>query len=313
MTQNDYRRILKDKNIKFRPTLNLPKEVTFGIEIEYENVLNQLISTLLENEQKNDYSFSGWNNKKEIDLSERNNSQQLMNGEVNSPILNDNIRTWKNLRTVLSILNNNGAIITSQCGGHVNIGAHVLGYNIEYWRNFLLLWILYEKEIYKFSSGEFLKVRVRNDSTIDQITPPLIENLSTIVELGKNNNSIKIHDYLEECGIILLDKTHDVSLFNFVHPKFLSENRIEFRIPNGTLKEEIWQNYINFFARFLLACKKEMDVDKIVYNINHNNHSVLDLADYVFEDNIDKDNFLIQTLKTNPVYKKELPPHIKKY
>ena len=27
---------------------------------------------------------------------------------------------------------------------------------------------------------------------------------------------------------------------------------VEFRVPNGSLNEEIWQNYINFFAKFIL-------------------------------------------------------------
>ena len=51
----------------------------------------------------------------------------------------------------------------------------------------------------------------------------------------------------------------------------------------------------------------------MVYKINNNEHNAVELADYVFEDNIDKDNFLIQTLKTNKIYKKELPSHITHY
>ena len=111
-------------------------------------------------------------------------------------------------------------------------------------------------------------------------------------------------------GITLNDKIFDVSFAKVMKAKYAYDNRIEFRIPNGTLKEEIWQNYINFFVKFLIACKKELDVEEVVYKINNNEHSAIELADYVFEDNIDKDNFLIQTLKTNKIYKKELPPHI---
>ncbi len=311
MTENDYRRILKDKQIKYRETLNLPRDITFGVEIEYENVLNQLISTLLSMEEEYNPRFYDWINKREIDLSERNSDNRLMNGEINSPVSIDNIRAWKNLRTALNILDRSGAIVTNQCGGHVNIGAHVLGGNTTYWRNFLLLWVLYEKEIYKFSTGEFSQIRVRGDGVIDSISPILKDNLTLILEGEKNN--IPPHDYLKMIGFSLLDKNHDIGLTNFISTKFEVDNRIEFRIPNGTLKEEIWQNYINFFAKFLLACKKELDLDKIVYKILHNDHNSVELADYVFGDNIDKDNFLIQTIKTNPVYKKELPPHIEKY
>ena len=239
--------------------------------------------------------------------------ENLMNGEINSPVLKDNINTWKNLRIVLNILNKNNAVITNQCGGHVNVGTQVLGFNTVYWRNFLLLWLLYEKEIYKFSSGEFLKVRVRSESVIDRIVPLYKKNINVVLEASKIKYKIGLYKYLSSVGIPLNEKMLDVSFSNVDYSKYRYDNRIEFRIPNGSLKEEIWQNYINFFVKFLLACKKEFDVEKIVYKINHDDHNAIELADYVFEDNIDKDNFLIQALKTNKVYKKELPGHIEYY
>ena len=311
MNENDYKKILKDRRINYRPTLNLPKNLTFGVEIEYENVLNELVSNLLYEEEVFDRNFSNWINKTEIDLNYDNiEINKVMNGEINSPILRDNIKAWKDLRTVLNILNKNGAVVTNQCGGHVNIGAHILGSNITYWRNFLLLWILYEKEIYKFSSGEFSNIRVRESGIVDRLTPSLIKNILYISNTDKNKN---IFSYLNKSGISFLEKKHDVSFYNFKKFDYDLDNRIEFRIPNATLKEEIWQNYINFFAKFMIACKKELDVENILYKINNNQHNALELADYIFEDNIDKDNFLIQTLKTNKIYKKELMPHIQKY
>lgn len=311
MNENDYKKILKDRKINYRPTLNLPKNLTFGVEIEYENVLNELVSNLLYEEEVFDRNFSNWINKTEIDLNYDNiEINKVMNGEINSPILRDNIKAWKDLRTVLNILNKNGAVVTNQCGGHVNIGAHILGSNITYWRNFLLLWILYEKEIYKFSSGEFSNIRVRESGIVDRLTPSLIKNILYISNTDKNKN---IFSYLNKSGISFLEKKHDVSFYNFKKFDYDLDNRIEFRIPNATLKEEIWQNYINFFAKFMIACKKELDVENILYKINNNQYNALELADYIFEDNIDKDNFLIQTLKTNKIYKKELMPHIQKY
>ena len=175
----------------------------------------------------------------------------------------------------------------------------------------MLLWILYEKEIYKFSSGEFSKVRVRENGVIDGLTPTLKRNILYISNIDKGK--VDIFSYLKKSGISFTEKSNDVSFYHFKKFDYDVDNRIEFRIPNGTLKEEIWQNYINFFAKFMIACKKELDIDKVLYKIYHNEHSALELADYIFEDNIDKDNFLIQTLKTNKIYKKELIPHIEKY
>ena len=68
MNENDYKRILNDRKIKYRPTLNLPRNLTFGIEIQYENVQNELISNLLYEEEIFDINFSHWINKPEIDL-----------------------------------------------------------------------------------------------------------------------------------------------------------------------------------------------------------------------------------------------------
>ena len=311
MTEKDYRRELKGRLIKYRNSLNLPKDITFGVEIEYENMANELVTFFLNEQYYYNPNFKNWINKTEIDICVYNSYREIINGEVNSPILRDEISSWKNLKTALDILNRNNAIVTNWCGGHVNIGAHILGYNLEYWRNFLLLWMLYEKEIYQFSSGEYLKIRNRGNCVIERITPTLLNKINIILK----NNIYKdnIFDYLYDVSKELFDKTHDISLEKFSRKLYAENNRIEFRVPNVTIHEEIWQNYINFFAKFLLACKKELDVEKTIYKIKNNDHSAIELADYVFEDDIDKENFLIQTLKTNKVYEKQLPIHIERY
>ena len=303
MIVQNYRKKLKDELIEYRYNLDLPKELTFGIEIEYENIVNDTMSHLLDFESLFNSNLKKWENKREADINVRNKLDELMNGEVVSPILTDKISDWKNLKLVLNILKRNDAIITEKCGGHVNIGAHILGSNVKYWRNFLLLWILYEKEIYKFSSGEYSYVRKRNDNTINRIGIILNQKIKEIL-IGDD----EIYTYLRR--IANFSKLHDLSLERFISPNFEENNRIEFRVPNGSLSEEIWQNYINFFAKLLLTCKKELDIDKLVYKINNNEHNVVELADLIFKDQIDKDNFLIQTLKTNKIYKKELPKHI---
>lgn len=302
MTEQDYKKLLKGNLIEYRTSLNLPDDVTFGIEIEYENIVKDTVSYLLKEEES--YNLIGWKNKSEFDISEYNTLNEEMNGEINSPILRDTQYTWESLEAILNLLDNNGAIITEKCGGHVNIGAHILENNNKYWRNFLLLWILYEKEIYKFSSGEFLKLRNNINIFIKRICPYLL--IESILEC---NNKY----YLLSISNVLHDRCHDIYFKEFPNQTFIEGNRIEFRIPNGTLSKEIWQNYINFFVKFLLSTKKEIDIEKILYKINNNEHNAVELADLVFDNDIDKEYFLIQALKTNKVYKKEIPKHIKYY
>lgn len=301
VSEKDYNVKLRNKFIKYRNNLNLPKDVTFGIEIEYENIVTDTVSVLLAEEKYYDSNLKDWKNKSEIDITEYNDLYEEMNGEVISPILTDNITTWKSLEKILELLENNNGIISNKCGGHVNIGAHVLGNNVSYWKNFFLLWLLYHKEIYKFASGEFTEIRDMLDCFISEISDSLkLEDLINI----KNIN----HFYN-----FLSDKRHCIYINKFIDNDIIYGNRIEFRIPNGTLSKEIWQNYINFFSKFVISCKKELDIEEISYKIVNNKGSIIDLANYVFDNEEDKEQFLIQSLKTNVLYQKKLIKHKEYY
>lgn len=291
---------LKDEFIEYRNTLDLPGDITFGIEIEYENIKKDYMDYYIYDLKQNKI-IGDWKNKEEIDISEYDSKGNLINGEVTSPILTDNINSWKELKKVVEVIDKNNGIITDRCGTHINIGAQIMGGNSIYWRNFLLLWILYEDEIYKFCSGEFSMVRKRK-KTIDPISSSL--DISKILDVKEPSAN-----YIYYITDALLDKTHDISLKNVYSYCFNKDNVIEFRLPNGTIKEEIIQNYINFFAKFLIASKKELDIDKILYNIK-NNIRDNSLCDYVFEEEIDKQNFLMQASKQNKVYSKKLPSHL---
>ena len=123
--------------------------------------------------------------------------------------------------------------------------------------------------------------------------------------LFKNDKNFMLAEEL----CCLFDKNHGIYMKKPISSNFMFGNVIEFRVPNGTLSEEIWQNYVNFFVRFILACKKELDQEKIVYKINNGEHDSIELADFVFDSDFDKEQFLIQTLNTNKNYAKTLIPH----
>lgn len=303
MSEKEYLNYLKDRIIRYRKTLNIPSNVTFGIEIEYENIAKDTLTHYMDELKYYDKLYEEWENVSEINIAEYKDCEE-MNGEVRSPIMKDKIIDWKNLKETINLINSNFGIVTNKCGGHVNVGSQILGNKHEYWRNFFLLWILYEKEIYKFSSGEFNRVRKFNENMITRISPDLKRHLNDIVmEGGMPFQYIKITDSL-------FDKRHDISLQKVSCYSYKKDNVIEFRLPNGTLREEIWQNYINFFVKFLLACKRELDVEETLYKIENNKHSVVELANYIFDDDIDKEYFLIQTLKANKIYEKVLVDHL---
>ena len=76
-------------------------------------------------------------------------------------------------------------------------------------------------------------------------------------------------------------------------------NTIEFRSPNGTLSNIVWQNNINFFINLLLSCSdNNFDVEKMNFLYDNKNLSTeFDLIDLVYKDELDKMCFLKQYYK----------------
>ena len=87
---------------------------------------------------------------------------------------------------------------------------------------------------------------------------------------------------------------------------------VEFRVPNGTFDEIIWQNNINLFIKMMLYCKSDKYDEDIICKrkrIVEDNFSVLssyssiyleqalELADMIFDNNLDKLYFLKQYIK----------------
>ena len=297
-------KLLKNKLIEFGDTLNLPEDITFGLEVEIENIQLEEIEKIIGEFKISDVSFEGYKSHPEgTNLSFRKG--EIINGEISTSILRDKKNDWENFNKILNRLKEEKAIITENCSSHVNIGAHIFGKNELYWKNFLLLWRLYEEEIYQFSTGEYKKIRGL------YFNAPLKDNLTTNITLNSNEDAKEFFNSFPKC--LLGEKNTCYKGFtlrkcnNF---EFKENNVIEFRTPNGTLDLNIYKNYVNFFVRFLLACKQDLDIEKIIYKIQTNDHNAIELANLVFSNEQEKNNFLIQTYGTNKIYKKKLKGHI---
>lgn len=220
----------------------------------------------------------------------------LENGdEIISPILRDEISSWNDLKQVIEIMKQYYEIHQT-CGGHIHIGTQILGETKLNWQNFCKLWSAYEKVIYRFTDGEYLKTRMYGCN--------YAKPLAKAIQYYKKDNHYNMQ------GLFSKDKA-----VSFKKVKGFQEeknNTIEFRCPNGTLEATIWQNNINFFVRFLNYCKDynfDYDtVDKREREITDykNYHSIyfeeaLELADLIFYNNLDKVNFLRQYLKDGTI------------
>ena len=246
---------LNEYLIDYRDNLNLSSNITFGTEIElaFANVYD--IKRKVDLNKSLTYE---WDTSHETSI-ERG-------AEVVSPIMEDKINFWKELKKVCKIIEKLGTINT-ETSSHVHVGSQILGTNKQNWLNFIKLWSAYENIIYRFTNGKLSKER--NQAV----------NFMNINK--KSINTIK------------------------------DKNTIEFRTPNGTTDYVIIQNNINFLVKLLLYSKNtdynNDIIEKRIRNLETNIDSyfyenvcldqALELVDLIFDNNLDKINFLKQYLK----------------
>ena len=278
--------------LTYRDTLNLPQELTFGVELEYEKLFKILTDEFL------DVNFLySW---KSI-----NDGSLTLGGEVVSPILNDDISTWDQLQKICQFLAKYNADTFHNAGGHIHIGANILGEDIESWKMFLKLYTIYEHVLFRFAYGDKLNAR----KGIKNYAFPSKENLNMAllflddaIDLSDIYYAIPNHSRYQALN---LSNVHFI-MFE-TQKKFI--NTIEFRFPNASSSEIVWQNNINAFAKMLLTAKdKLIDEEFLDYKIKASkdeyiNYDFIDLngalefVDLVFDNNLDKIYFLRQYFK----------------
>ena len=89
--------------------------------------------------------------------------------------------------------------------------------------------MLYEKEIYQFSSGEFINVRIDIDNVLERIS--LNIDIDDIMNLRNKKNITNLDN-------TIFSKCSDIRITRNLNKNKSRNNVIEFRIPNGTLNKE---------------------------------------------------------------------------
>ena len=280
--------------LEYRDKLNLPNNVTFGVELEYEGILRSVTDRFI---KKN---LRDWNSKHDGSLTS--------GGEISSPVMIDDIRYWQELKKVCDHLSRRKADTLHNAGGHIHIGTCVLGDDIEAWRSFLKLYTAYENIIFRFVYGDKISGRKK----LFQYAHPISESIYRAMP------NIDIATSLSDIYWALPTNDRYVAL-NFRNVDFYNpgnrykKNTLEFRSPNATTNAVVWQNNINAFAKMLVASRdKVMDEEFLDYKLKHeylpysgNEYmyndvslkNVLEFVDLVFDNNLDKIYFLRQYLK----------------
>lgn len=301
--------LIEDYYLELRNILGLDKNITFGLELEFENAqISKIVSYL--------NAFSHWTIKSD---------STLTNGaEITSPILHDNLKTWKELEKICNIVKQY-VQIGKHSGGHIHIGTQTLGDEKQSWLNFIRLWSVYENVIYRFTYNEYLSSR----SSLEKYACPIGKCLSEdYEELMFRSGSANIKDIV---NLIAHRRNQAINFFNTAYYNSnTGKNTIEFRCPNGTFESVIWQNNVNLFVKLLEYSKNiKFDNDLIrkryIENVNKYDdlklyneiylEQALELCDMIFTNNLDKIYFLRQYLKSFQVGDKELEkskPFVKK-
>ena len=306
--------------IEYRNTLNLNNSVTFGVEIEFEKAkLRNVVKALNLLDDYNDWYFE---TEKSISLSneyfiggtiynpcavEANlGNSKIKGGEIISPVLKDNIKTWNDLKSICIKLKQEGAVAGPLTGSHIHLGTQILGKKEKAWHNLIILWLLYEKVIFRYSYGESTTYRHK----IRMYAEPLSAMLNYYKDVIYKKKTKDIIEFLPE---IIETKSYALDFKKTKKPKYSENNTIEIRCPNGTLEHIIWQNNINFFAKLFL-CAKNNDfnlevIEKRLYSYDEQSNQLpfygdiyleeaIELSNMVFDNDLDKKYFLIQYLKS---------------
>lgn len=280
--------------LEYREMLNLPKNVTFGVELEYEGILRSITSRFIEKK------LNGWNSKGDGSLSS--------GGEITSPVMTDEVHYWNELKQICDHLARRKADTLHNAGGHVHIGTCVLGEDVEAWKHFLKLYTIYEGVLFRFIYGDKISGRKK----LFKYAPPIADEIySDLGSINRATNVAELH--------YSLPTSNRYAALNFCNVEFYrpdsmyGKNTLEFRGPNASTNAVVWQNNINAFAKMLVASRdKVMDEEFLDYKLKHEYSpysgseylyndvclkNVLEFVDLVFDNNLDKVYFLRQYLK----------------
>lgn len=206
----------KNTNNKYK-TINIPKDMTFGIEIECAGEYKTLVPKTIRK----------WK-------CEGDNSIGQDGVEVVSPIMHDTEEYVNEIYGVNEILRRIGMESTQTCGGHVHIGADYIKTE-EGFRQLIELWGNAEEVYYLISNkpGE-----VPRDYTIKYARP--------ISKSFEGTNSLgQVDVFIEDAKRIQKQREVSLNLLNVNNGK----NTIEFRVSNGTVDGDTWIENIRLYGR----------------------------------------------------------------
>lgn len=290
--------IKEEPVVEYKRKLDIGKEFSFGFELEAEGVRDRTVIELLNQRELSDAIYKTQGIKKGIPRSWKiDYDGTVPNGlEVISPIIHDKEEDWEELKEVCKTLNAIGAKIGETCGGHIHIGANILGTNSKAWENFLEIWALAEEPIYKMSNkaGELPRQKILSEAGP---TKPIIDDLLSrgSIKLETSQDVRKLADcytrrYME--GSTVSGRNKGLNLCPIAEAK---QDTIEFRVPNGSIDYIEIQRNAELYARILRASRMmaedpeyKKDIFEKLRTAKTGEEKAVYLLDLIFDKTVDK-------------------------
>ena len=214
--------------------IDLPKDMTIGIEIESEGDSSVILNNL--------ELLEDWTSKSDF---------SLQNGvEVTSPILRPGKDDEVSIYEACKMISLCDQGITLRCGGHVHIGASYFGNDMDAYKNFVELYSNCENILYIISNEKEEVPRVR----VLEYGTPISGKLEKALDSGSISfdNAYDVESFANEIWKVQNSKFNGINFQNLG----LLKNTIEFRMANGTLDPNVWISNINLFGGMMVASKR---------------------------------------------------------
>ncbi len=242
--------ITSGKNKKNIKPLGLPSAMTIGIELEFVGV-NYKDLKKLDLYLKQKYGLSYFNDFKiKHDSSVKENGTFKEGTEIVSAVLDDTEESWEKLRDICEFIQAIGGRVNKSCGGHIHIGANIIGVDKEAWKTLLDVWKEAEPLIYMMSNK---RGEITREGAILHYAKM---NTDKIEKIDWNSISIRNDEDIKK----IAQKTHEnasdryraLNLTNLITQK---HNTIEFRLSNGTIDYDILRENILLYGRLVQMAK----------------------------------------------------------
>ena len=289
--------IKKDINL-----LNIKNDITIGFEIEFDKLEYDKFKTLMliiEKEDNQIYNLiKDWKVEKELSLPE--------GAEAVSPILRNDINSWKQLKCMLEIVKNAKTSLNEKCGGHIHIGADILSYDSKKWNYFWKMCSISQPILYKIANEEGKIIRkssVKFAKQNQDMFNNLIKNGGVNIK-GEEDLKLLVKQFCTDKNVAINLKNVGTSY----------KNTIEFRISNQTFNFNEVVNNARLYLKMVDTSVrmvdekgyKEKEFNKFLNNSMSEKDLLINFLNVIFEDDNEKKIYIKrwEKIKDNDIYKK---------